>query len=358
MAIRRETLRLADELRVVVDGSVDSTVRELVRAWARAWRELQPEWDAAIADLVDATGTEGQWPSQREIARARRAQRAFTITHAEVVRLAEFGGIHVVSAAREVTAEVADWQARLIASQMPAAAGDTATLVATFTRVDPEAIGAIVERTTEQIHAASKPLSDDAVEAMRRELVRGVAVGDNPRTTARRMLRRVEGRFNGGLTRAMTIARTEVLDAHRSATAAAQFDNADVLAGWVWTARLDGRTCPSCWSQHGRVYPLTETGPNDHQQGRCARTPKTRTWRELGFDVDEPADLLPDARATFARLGREEQLQIMGPTRLQALDDGQLDWEDLSTPRSTTGWRDSYVPIRVGDARRRLLRPV
>lgn len=357
MAIRRETLRLAKELRVVVDGSVDSAIRQLVAAWARAWEQVEAEWVTAIDDLVDAS-TDGKWPSRREISRARRAQRALTITHAEVLRLADFTGVHVVTAAREVTDEVGVWQARLIASQMPASAGDTATLVATFDRVDADALGAIVERTTEQVTSLSKPLADDATEAMHQALVRGVALGDNPRVAARRMVQQVQGRFNGGLTRAMTIARTEILDAHRSGSAAAQFANDDVLAGWVWQAQLDGRTCPSCWAQHGSQHTLEETGPNDHQQGRCARLPKTKTWRQLGFDVDEPADLLPDAREQFDKLGRSDQLQVMGATRLHALDSGAIAWADLSTLRRTPGWRDSYVPMRVGDARRKLLTPL
>src|SRR5690606_17046295 len=102
--------------------------------------------------------------------------------------------------------------------------------------------------------------------------------------------------------------------------------NSDVLAGWVWQASLDRRCCPSCWAMHGRVFAADEPGPWDHPQGRCARIPKTRTWRELGIDLDEPDDDLPDAQARFWALPHTARLAIMGPTRLELLRTGRIDW--------------------------------
>jgi SPP1 gp7 family putative phage head morphogenesis protein len=356
MAIRRQTLRLSNELRIVVQEIADAATRTLVEAWVRAWTQIEREWADAIEDLV-STG-DGNWPTRAQIDRASRAQRALRIATREVMGLAEMSGVTVMAAAEEAVGVAAEWQARLIASQMPRRAGNTAELAVRFDRVSQDALGAIVERTTEKITAFTKPLPQVATEEMKRALVRGVAVGHNPRLAARQMLARAEGAFNGGLTRALTIARTEILDAHRSGAAAAQWANEDVLAGWVWTAQLDKRTCPSCWAQHGNLHQLDETGPNDHQQGRCARVPKAKSWRELGFDVDEPADLIPDARQVFDALPEADQLAVMGTVRAQALRSGSMSWEDLTMRRTTSGWRDSYVPTPVKLARRRLLRPV
>ncbi len=91
---------------------------------------------------------------------------------------------------------------------------------------------------------------------------------------------------------------------------------------------------------HGTEHNLDETGPNDHQQGRCARVPKVKTWRELGFDLDEPQDVTPDARAWFEGLSREDQVKVMGPDRLAALDAG-VPWHELAQRRVNRGWRDS-----------------
>lgn len=348
MSINEETLRLARSLRIRLDRDVDATVRTLVREWARAWDEIHDAWSDAMMDLAQAS-TDGAWPGPSIVARSDRATRALLLANEEIARLAEFTGVTVTDALGRVVEDVPEWQARLIASQLPAEAGTTAELIARFNRVDANALGWIVERSTEQITAASFRLGTVGQDAMRRALVRGVAVGDNPRTAAARMLRRAEGAFNGGLTRALTIARTEMLDAHRSAAAAAQFANDDVLQGWVWQAQLDRRTCPSCWGMHGTVHNLEEPGPNDHQQGRCARLPKTKTWAELGFDIPEPPSLLPDAGEVFAGLPQADRLAIMGPTRLQALDDGLVNLGDMATRRRTPGWRDSWAPTPARD---------
>lgn len=351
MSVNEETLRLARKLRITVNAEVDQTVRELVRAWADAWGELHDEWSDAMMDLATAS-TEGTWPGIGVIARADRAQTALLHANEEIASLSEFAGVRVTDAVGRVVTATPEWQAQILASQLPAEAGARADLAARFNRFDPYELGWIVERTTEQIQAATYRLELAAQDALRRTLIRGVAVGDNPRKAARAMVRRVEGAFNGGLTRALVLARTEILDAHRSAAAVADFANQDLVTGWMWHAQLDTRTCPSCWAMHGTRHNIEEQGPQDHQQGRCARLPLAKTWRELGFDIDEPASVVPDAEQVFAALPEASQLQIMGPDRLKALRDGTATFADLSTRRSTPGWRDSWAPTPVKDLRR------
>ena len=126
-----------------------------------------------------------------------------------------------------------------------------------------------------------------------------------------------------------------------------------MLDGWVWHAEITGpsrtRTCPSCWAKHGTLHPMSEPGPIDHHQGRCSRTPKTKSWADLGFDIPEPADETPDARETFDGLPEADRIAIMGRRRLQLLDAGDIKWADLSQLRTTRGWRDSYGVRPVKD---------
>ena len=225
------------------------------------------------------------------------------------------------------------------------------SVMPTWTRVSDAAMDAIVARTAQNITTGLTPLSDDAVAVMKRNLIRGIAVGDNPRRVARNMVRQAEKGFNRGLTRAMTIARTEILDAHRAATKAADDANKDLMVGWLWGASLDARTCPSCIAQHGRLHPVEEEGPIDHHQGRCDRIPKTKSWRELGFDIDEPEDLLQDSREWFDGLTSDTQQRIMGRDRLELLNSGEIGWDDLSTRISTDGWRDAMHVTSVRDLR-------
>jgi hypothetical protein len=180
----------------------------------------------------------------------------------------------------------------------------------------------IVQRATEQITARLRPLAPAADAAVRRELIRGVAVGSNPRATAARMVERAGGQFDGGLTRALVISRTETLDAHRAAAKASQDEQAEVLAGWIWLCHLSPRTCPSCLAKHGTFHELDEPGPEDHPQGRCSRMPKVKSWAELGFaSRSRPTrssthatwfDALPEARP-----GRDPGPQAAGPAQLR-----------------------------------------
>lgn len=348
MAVNRETLRLLDGMRVSMLQPVDAATGALIRAWGAAWNELTTEWAEALDELI-AASKDGRWPTRAQLNRAGRAKKAMETTRASLQDLARDLPVVVTQALPAMTQEAVAWSERLTASQYPVTAGTTAQVLATFDRVDDAALDAIVRRTTEQVTALSRPLSAQAEQAMRSVLIRGVAVGDNPRRAAQLMLERVQGAFDGGRNRALVIARTEMLSAHRTAGLIQDQANADVLQGWQWVAALDRRTCPSCLAKHGSMHKVDEAGPDDHQQGRCARVPVTKSWRDLGFDLDEPASILPDSRAWFDGLPGEDQVAIMGQARLDLLNSGKVGWDDLATKRTTSGWRDSWAPTPVKD---------
>lgn len=352
MAIRRDTLRRLRQLMATVGGRADATTRTLTAAWARAWDELTPAWQAAVADLIARAAADGAWPAPWQLARIERLGSAVVATSTALDALAELTRSAIGDGTGEVVSATAETEPWLIASQLPAAMASAAA-AGYAARIHPSALDIIVARTGQQVTALTRPLSGEATEAMRRALVRGVAVGDNPTAAARDMLRRVEGAFTGGgLGRALTISRTEMLDAMRQASRYAHTANADVVSGWTWWCACDRRSCPACWSMHGREFPVDASGPDGHQNCRCARLPKTKSWRELGINLDEPADLTIDGHALFDALPETDQLAIMGPARLAMLRANQVDWSDLATLRNTPGWRPSYVPTPVRDLQR------
>lgn len=341
MAITRRTLILLQGIRLIVDASVDQTTDDLVRAWVRGWNTIAADWEAAIAELAELRD-DGRWPTRAQIRRAERTTKALFLTRQALEDLVEQAQIRIVQSLPQMTETAAEYL-EVIASQYPAEAGSQTSVLANLDRVDAQALEAIVRRTTEQITALHWPLTEAAYQRVQTALVRGVALGQNPKVAAARMLRRLEGGFNGGLARAVNIARTEMLDAHRQAAMAHEQANTSVLQGWQWIATLDRRTCPSCWARHGSMHSNAEFGPIDHQSGRCARLPVTKSWSDLGFgEIEEPPSLVPDARKVFSELPKAEQLAIMGPRRLELLDAGDIGWDDLSTLRKTSGWRDSY----------------
>jgi hypothetical protein len=348
VAIGPKTLRLAAGLRVKVGGEADAVTRSLTAAWARAWDVLARELQAAILDILATARETGVWPRPWELSRVARLQAALEAAQTSLVALARRAGVEVTDGAgRAITATV-DAEPHLIASQLPAAE-QVAAATRYAAKILPSHLDVIVARTQGAIVAQTSALPAAAMESMRSALIRGVAVGTNPGVAARQMLDGVEGAFTGGLTRAIVIARTEILDAYRVTSQYAHAANADVLEGWVWLATLDRRVCVSCLAQNGSEHPVTDPGPLDHQQGRCARVPLAKSWAALGLPGVEPASTMPDARAWFAKQPDATQLEIMGPSRLAMLRSGQATWDDLSTRRTAPGWRPSYAPTPVKD---------
>ena len=343
MAVTKETLRAAADARKQLRQLTDQQAVALVQAWVDAWDTLAPVFAEAVTELV----AHGDRVPRSVVARNKKLMAALQQAQATLDELIDFVDSTVTNDLMTVVMDAVNNHQQVINSQLPS--GETYPVI----NVDapaPGALQAIVTRTTEQIHSATKPLTAWTIQKMRQELVKGIVVGDNPMKVARNLVKVTEGQFNGGLARAMTIARTEMLDAHRNASLQSALANTDILTGWYWLATLDHKVCPSCLAKHGTLHPVNEFGPIDHQNGRCVRVDKTKSWAELGFTgVDEPGDDLPDAKAWFENLEPESKLAIMGPTRLALLDTGKIQWDDLATLRTSTGWRDSYGVTSIKD---------
>lgn len=345
MAVTSDTLRLAAGVKLAIGTEVDAATADLVRAWAAAWNVLLPVWADAIREaseqVYDGDTTWRAW------ARQERARKALHATAVQMQALAEQAGVTITGHLPAILDITTTGHDAGIRTQSPPG------VTVTYTRVDPDALEAVVKRTTKQITARTKPISAEATRAIKQGLVQGVAEGMNPRNAARIMLERTRGGFAGGLTRATTIARTEMLDAHRAAALKADEAAADVLQGWQWQATLSTRTCPACLAKHGTVHPLSEPGPIDHPNGRCTRLPILKPWKDLGFAIPEPEPVVPDARAWFDALPEADQLRVMGQDRLALLKSGHIEWADLATVRANPDWRPSIQITPVRDLTRR-----
>lgn len=351
MAIRQPTLRQLRALMVAIGTETDQATRTLTHAWIAAWNELSVAWRQALDDAIAFQARTGAWPNAWELSRIERLGNAMQASERALAQLGNRAGVVVTDGAQQVVALDATAEPRLVSSQLPAA--QQAAAAAQFeANVAPSALDIIVARSQAGIVSSLRPLSTDAANAMRRELIRGIAAGTNPTVAAARMVARIEGEFNGGLARAINVTRTEMLDAYRAASRYQHAANGDLVTGWVWISQLDRRTCPSCWAMHGTEHGNEQPGPWDHQQGRCARAPRTKSWAQLGFDITEPPDTIPNAQATFAGLPPADQRAIMGPGRLDLLKSGRVAWGDLPGERQNPGWRSSYTPRTVGDLER------
>lgn len=315
MAITAETFRL-----------LRSQQGELNRMIATLDGRVQAVWFSIRADL-DSTSWWELTPRQR----ANLAARLDTVWGAKLETIAQNTKTAAQAAANAAWAH----QKALAESQVPTRLR--------FNRPDPTAQYWMEVRTQDRIESKLRPLTRRSREVLYDELRRGMVTGSNPREIARKAVRRaanLEDAIAGGMARALNIARTEVLDAYRESAMLTELDNQDVLEGWVWVAKLGAHTCRSCWAKHGSVHKVDEPGPNDHPQGRCARVPKTKAWKDLGIDGVED-DPLPDLdpMKVFKKLPEDQQRMVLGDAGFEAWKSGRWPISKWSVEENPADWR-------------------
>jgi len=163
-------------------------------------------------------------------------------------------------------------------AQITAGVGAPAGVSLTWNRVPVEAIEQLVGRAFDgsPLSTLLGTLAPETAAVVRQALLSGLAAGDGPRQIARTFA----GALEGGYKRAELIARTETLNAYRSAALANYQANSDVVGMWEWSA--DSKACDICAAKNGTRYPLTAPF-DEHPGGRCAPIPVTKSWADLGI---------------------------------------------------------------------------
>lgn len=142
-------------------------------------------------------------------------------------------------------------------------------------------------------------------------------------------------------TRAMTIARTELLRSYRSSTLRTYQQNSDVLDGWQWSADLAG-ACAACLSLHGQIFPVSEGFFPSHPNCRCAAIPVVK-----GLD---PLIQPGSGEDYFAGLSPDEQDNVLGPGGGAAYRAGDVSLGDFVAVRDDPKWGRSYSQGSLRDA--------
>jgi len=317
----------------------DQQTAKITQAWGRAWSEVAED----LLDSVAMILAQGGQVSRMSIVRHQRLAQTLAAIADVLVDLAGMIGLTIEENLDEVVALAEQGNAEIIGAQLFQLGDQFAEWEPR--PVAPDALTAIVRRTTQQVTSAALPLADETYSIILRELTRGVAGGNNPRQMAERMVNRAEDHWNFGRTRAENIARTETLDAYREAARVSQDLQADILAGWVWIAHLGPRTCRSCLALHGEFFTLDQPGPFDHQQGRCSRTPVVMP-PDGDIGEVETLDLswVPDAIDHLESLPVADQKKILGRDGWAAWRAGNWPPELWYKIKYTPGWRRSYVP--------------
>lgn len=121
---------------------------------------------------------------------------------------------------------------------------------------------------------------------------------------------------------ALTSVRTLQNYLYREATRLNYANNDEIIDGWIWIAKLDSRTCLSCWSKHGSYHSVDEV-LRDHHNGRCSQLPVPK-------NIPKPSILTGESE--FNKLTQKQQIDLMGMTRYTAYKKGKFSFDDLSRP--------------------------
>ncbi len=122
---------------------------------------------------------------------------------------------------------------------------------------------------------AGSPLADlfsgfgaEAAANAEQALINGVSLGESVADVARSLQQALEVER----TRALTIARTEMLRSYRGGNLATFQANDDVCGQWRWCASKSGRTCAACLAMDGTLHSLDES-MDSHVNCRCSPSP-------------------------------------------------------------------------------------
>ena len=181
----------------------------------------------------------------------------------------------------------------------------------------------------------------------------GVAQGE----TLQQVITRIVGSKKKGIVgimeishrHASTLVHDSIMQIANDARMATYKANADIMKGYEWLATLDGNTCIECmaysgaqWDMEGKPIKgdLLLKNPPLHPNCRCVLTSLTKSYRELGFNIDEmppgtrasdlgqvPADMSMDS---FLRRHDTEYLNdLLGPGRAKLFQDGKITLRQL-----------------------------
>jgi SPP1 gp7 family putative phage head morphogenesis protein len=138
---------------------------------------------------------------------------------------------------------------------------------------------------------------DDATRAgIKAEVAQGMILGEGYPA----LVKRLSTGFDIARREAITIARTYVQNVNVSAQEAGYKANKNIVKAVEWSSVLEpgyaktGRgTCLRCAALDGRKWKIDEEHPQIplHPRCRCVLLPVTKTWKELGVDLDELEDV-------------------------------------------------------------------
>lgn len=289
----------------------------MVREYGEVWRRIRVRLDELTKQIADARRAKEDvspsWLFQRN-----RLASLLTQVEQEIARFVDYADPVIREQQRQAVEAAQRHAEQLALIQLP-------EVQTSWSRLPAEAISDLIGFTEAgPLRELLNKLNPQVSDGFRRALIESVAVGRNPRETARR----VRKEFSVGLSRALRISRTEQLRSYREATRRNYQANSDIIEGWVWLAAKQERTCPMCLAMDGTFHKLNER-LNDHPNGRCTMIPVIKSIAlpqvETGAEWFEKQD-------------ETTQRKVLGNPSYEAFKAGKITLKDFVGQRRSKDW--------------------
>lgn len=291
-----------------------------------------------LADLQKAVlqnTSSGKEVSVSSLAKDDRLKSLLNQLSGEMTRFVAFANQHISEQQMIAVSDAQVHSAELITLAQGRTPNGT-QIPSNFSRFNPRTIPEIVGKLSEgsPLRELLDQIAPEAVSRARKAITESLVAGDNPKATARNL----RAELNIPLTRALTIARTEVLGAYRNANLETYKANDDVVKGWEWSCEFSLRTCAMCIAMSGSFHPLDEPF-GSHPNCRCSPVPVTKTWEELGFTgIPDSRPVLETGPEWFSRQPDSTQREILGPGKYELYKSGELKLSELVGYRDDPKW--------------------
>lgn len=304
----------------------EAAIRQMAARWLDVERQLQAQVDALALEIA----AQEQPITMYQLSRLRRYQ---TLREQVAAQMSQYGAVVEADVRRrQLDAGLQAIEQSSLAIQATAA---DAGIPLQFDRLPVSSVERMVglAGNGSPLRAVLADAGRLGPDALANELIRGVALGLNPREIARRAMR--QG-LATSYTRMMTIARTEVIRVARQTTQD-NFRHSKVVRAYRRVAAKSRRTCLACLALDGREYAL-DVPFEEHPNGRCSMIPVLIRGPRVEFETG------PE---WFARQPEEVQRSMMGPSRYAAWSTGKLSFDDMIQRTHSPVWGDSITEKSV-----------